>query len=84
MAAELGARLSSVAGVELTQTPVVNSVFATLPADAIDALQKWCFFYIWDELRHEVRWMTAWDTAPADVDAFVAGVAAVLANRAGG
>ena len=20
-------------------------------ADAIDALQKWCFFYIWDELR---------------------------------
>ena len=84
MAAALGARLSEVAGVELTQTPVVNSVFATLPADAIDALQKWCFFYIWDELRHEVRWMTAWDTAPADLDAFVAGVTAVLANRAGG
>ena len=51
-----------------------------LRPDAIEALQKWCFFYMWDEAAHEVRWMTAWDTAPADVDAFVAGVQAVLAH----
>jgi threonine aldolase len=82
MAADLGARLAPISGVELVHPPEVNSVFATLPADAIDALQKWCFFYVWNEASHQVRWMTAWDTTAADVAAFVDGVVAVIANRA--
>jgi threonine aldolase len=28
-------------------------------------------FYDWDRARGEVRWMTAWDTTPEDVDRFV-------------
>jgi threonine aldolase len=32
-------------------------------------------FYVWDESVDEVRWMCAWDTQPADVDAFAAEVA---------
>jgi len=83
MAAKLGARAAAIDGVELLHQPIVNSVFVGLPADAIDALQKWCFFYVWDELAHHVRWMTAWDTSAADVDEFIAGVEAVLASRAG-
>ena len=51
----------------------MNSVFAALPRDAIDALQKWCFFYVWDERAHQVRWMTAWDTSAADVETFACG-----------
>jgi threonine aldolase len=80
MARELAARLDGIAGVTLKSTPAVNSVFATLPSDAIDALQKWCPFYVWDDAASEVRWMTAWDTTPADVERFVEGVAAVLAS----
>jgi threonine aldolase len=82
MAAELAARVRDLSAVELVHDTVVNSVFATLPADAIDALQKWCYFYVWDEGRQQVRWMTAWDTEPSDVETFASGVRAVLANRA--
>jgi threonine aldolase len=84
MAAELAAQVRDVPSVDLVHAPVVNSVFATLPGDAIDALQKWCYFYVWDEARRQVRWMTAWDTEPSDVATFVDGVRAVLADRAAG
>ncbi len=42
--------------------PVVNSVFPTIPAEAIEPLQDWSFFWDWDIARSQVRWMTAWDT----------------------
>jgi threonine aldolase len=29
---------------------------------------------VWDSAAHVVRWMTAFDTAEADVDAFVADI----------
>ena len=32
----------------------------------------------WDRANGEVRWMTSWDTTEADVDAFVAAIAAEL------
>ena len=82
MAALLATKVAEVPGVQLSRRPVVNSVFARLRPEAIKALQEWCYFYMWDEAAHEVRWMTAWDTSPADVDAFAAGVQAVLATTA--
>ena len=36
----------------------------------------WCFFWDWDASRHQVRWMTAWDTTDDDVERFAAGVTA--------
>jgi threonine aldolase len=83
MARQLGTAAAAIDGVELVQTPVVNSVFAVLPRDAIDALQKWCHFYVWDERAHQVRWMTAWDTSAADVETFVEGIRAVLGSHGG-
>jgi threonine aldolase len=80
MAALLATKVAEVPGVQLSRRPAVNSVFARLRPDAIKALQEWCYFYMWDETAHEVRWMTAWDTSPADVDAFASGVQAVLAT----
>jgi threonine aldolase len=35
---------------------------------------------VWDEPTHVVRWMTAFDTTEADVDAFAAAVRAAAPN----
>jgi len=79
MAALLAEQVVGIPGVDVARTPEVNSVFATLPRDAIERLQQWCYFYMWDENAAEVRWMTAWDTTVDDVEAFAAGVRAALA-----
>lgn len=63
-------------GVVVERPPTVNSLFPILPADLIAPLQAWSFFWDWDVARHQVRWMTAWDTTPDDVAAFAAGVRA--------
>lgn len=58
----------------LTQSPPVNSLFPTISDPQKSALQDWSFFWDWDISHQQVRWMTAWDIEPSDVDAFVAGV----------
>jgi threonine aldolase len=60
--------------VSITQPVQANSVFAILPPEATAALQREFRFYVWDEHTGEVRWMCAWDTAEADVDAFAAAI----------
>jgi threonine aldolase len=82
MAARLHAATCDVPGVELGAPPAVNSLFPCLPPAAIEPLRTWCFFWDWDVHRHQVRWMTAWDTTPDDVDRFASGVRAVLAEHA--
>ena len=52
-----------------------NAVFAILPADVTERLQKRFRFYTWNEATGEVRWMSAFDTTEADVDAFAAALA---------
>lgn len=74
MARRLYESTRSLPGVEYDIAPVVNSVFPRLPAHIIAPLSEWCFFYEWDPTRHQVRWMTSWDTTVDDVDRFVAGV----------
>ena len=66
----------------LTAPPAVNSLFPCLPRPVIEALQAWTPFYDWDLSRNQVRWMTAWDTSPDDVDRLAAAVR--LLTAAGG
>jgi len=66
-------------GVEIDHSPVVNSLFPRLRPEAIEPLREWCFFWDWDPSRHQVRWMTAWDTTEADVDRFAEGLSIILA-----
>ena len=75
------ARLAdAVAGhVEITQAVQANAVFAILPPGRRRALQQDFHFYVWDEHTGEVRWMCAWDTTEADVDAFAAAIVRVAA-----
>lgn len=55
-----------------TQHSQANAIFATLPTEIADRIRERVRFYDWDRARGEVRWMTAWDTTPEDVDRFVA------------
>jgi threonine aldolase len=78
MARRLADGVRDVERVRITQPVEANGVFAILPPDATERLQRDWPFYVWDEGTGEVRWMTAWDTEPEDVDAFAAAVRAEL------
>jgi threonine aldolase len=74
MALRLADGVRDVPGVELWQAVESNAVFASLDPAHIARLQHLWHFYVWDAPAHVVRWMTAFDTTEADVDAFVADV----------
>lgn len=78
MAVELYEATRTIPGVRFDAPPQVNSVFPILPPEMIRPLQDWCFFWDWNVARHQVRWMTAWDTTSDDVAAFATGVAEAL------
>lgn len=71
MAAMLATEVSKIDGIKLTQKVEANGVFAILPKKIIPKLQDEYFFYVWDEVTSEVRWMTSFDTQEEDVDTFV-------------
>lgn len=72
MARILAEEAARVPGVTLTQKVEVNGVFAIIPREWIARLQQEFFFYMWDESRSEVRWMTSFDTTEEDIQTFVA------------
>ena len=80
MATELHRRTHGIDGVDLAGPPQVNSVFPCLPSEVIAPLRDWCFFWDWDTSRHQVRWMTAWDTTVDDVATFAEGIEILLSN----
>lgn len=71
MAARLHAGLRDMRHVHITQDTHCNAVFAQIPKEAIEPLQKKFPFYVWDDLTNEVRWMTAFDTTEEEVDRFL-------------
>lgn len=79
MAARLAEAVADIDGVHVTQTPQVNAVFATLPADVTARLQQRYPFYVWDEATGEVRWMCSFDTTPQDIADFAAALREELA-----
>jgi threonine aldolase len=80
MAQRLAAAVREVPGVTVTQEVQANAVFAALPRDVADRLRKRFLFYTWDEKTGEVRWMAAFDTTEADIDAFAAALATEMAD----
>ncbi len=79
-ATALHAATAAIQGIELPDPPAVNSLYPILPSSAIEPLREWSFFWPWDPARHQVRWMTAWDTTSTDVERFTNGVTEVLAR----
>lgn len=75
MARRLADAVREIPGVRVPRPVQANAVFAILPPEVTRRLQKRFRFYTWNEAVGEVRWMTAFDTTEADVDAFAAAVA---------
>ncbi|AGB26239.1 threonine aldolase [Mycobacterium sp. JS623] len=71
MAKRLAEGVRAVEGVRLLYPVQANAVFARLPREVSERLQKRFRFYFWDEAAGDVRWMCSFDTTEADVDAFV-------------
>lgn len=80
MAARLRSALDDVAALRFTQPTQANALFAVLPQGSADRLREQFRFYDWKPASREVRWMTAWDTTEADVDAFAAAIRAELSE----
>lgn len=72
MAKLLETEVKKIPAIQLTQEVEANGVFAIVPAEIIPQLQEEYFFYMWDEYRSEVRWMTSFDTQEEDIHNFVA------------
>jgi threonine aldolase len=80
MAQKLYLSVKELKGVRITQKVQANGVFAIIPPEIIPELQKEYFFYIWDELISEVRWMTSFDTTEEDIEGFTSKLKGLLAN----
>ena len=78
MASLLSEKLSALPQVQITQPVQTNGVFAIVPKPAIEKLKRKYFFYVWDEGRSEVRWMTAFNTTEEDIEAFVKAIREAL------
>jgi threonine aldolase len=76
MAARLAAGLGSIDGIDLLHPVDINELFLTMPQPMIDGLLE-AGFGLGDYGGGEVRLVTAFDTRPADVDAFVAAARAL-------
>jgi len=72
MARLLEKEVRKIPAIQLTQDVEANGVFAIVPRDIIPLLQEKYFFYMWDEHRSEVRWMTSFDTQEEDIMNFAA------------
>jgi threonine aldolase len=75
MATRLHAAVRDLPGIEIPRVPQANEVFARLSPDLADRLGKRFRFELWDQATREVRWVCAFDTSEADVDAFAAALA---------
>ena len=80
MAARLRAAIEGTPGLGFSQPTEANAIFAVLPNDVADRLRARYRFYDWDRAAGQVRWMTAFDTTEADIDAFAAAIREELAR----
>jgi threonine aldolase len=70
MAKLLEAEVSKIPEIKITQPVEANGVFAEIPPEIIEPLQQKFFFYIWNEKKSEVRWMTSFDTTEEEIYEF--------------
>ena len=71
MAKTLAEGVAEIPQIQITQKVEANGVFAIVPSEIIPKLQKEFFFYMWNEQKSEVRWMTSFDTQIKDIEEFV-------------
>jgi threonine aldolase len=72
MAGRLHEAVRDLPGVSVDRLPQANAIFARLDKDVAARLSERFAFEIWNEGTGEVRWVCAFDTTEADIDAFAA------------
>jgi threonine aldolase len=78
MAQLLYKKVTGLPGIQVTQKVEANGVFAIIPAEIIKPLQDKYFFYMWNDAKSEVRWMTSFDTSEDDINNFAATLKGLL------
>ncbi|MBN1949139.1 MAG: threonine aldolase, partial [Candidatus Cloacimonetes bacterium] len=78
MAQLLAEKVRDIPEIKITQKVQANGVFAIVPRELIAPLQQEYFFYVWDEKKSEVRWMTSFDTTEDDISGFVTSIKKLL------
>ena len=71
MAKLLEKEVAQIPEITITEPVDANGIFATVPSEIIKLLQEQFFFYMWNEQKSEVRWMTSWDTTEEEIYEFV-------------
>ncbi|MFT4560914.1 MAG: threonine aldolase [Gammaproteobacteria bacterium] len=70
MARRLADLVADVEGVDFCCPVEINALFPKLDPAYLGPLSDHCEFYMWDEKASIARWMTSFNTAIEDVDAF--------------
>ncbi|MEU4829955.1 beta-eliminating lyase-related protein [Streptosporangium sp. NPDC023615] len=83
MAHRLAGGVADLPGVSLRHPVQSNAVFAALPEKAIVELMQRYLFHVWDATENVVRWVTAFDTTPEHIDAFVADITLAVRGATG-
>ncbi|TRZ87162.1 MAG: low specificity L-threonine aldolase [Streptomycetaceae bacterium] len=83
MAHKLFMAVKEIPGVHIVRPVEANAVFAILPQDMTERLQKRFRFYTWDQSTGEVRWMCSWDTTSEDVEVFATAIAEEMLSNKG-
>ncbi len=83
MAARLAEGVRHLHGVRITQPVQANAVFAIIDPLVAEQLRQSFRFYDWNPATFEVRWMCAFDTTEADVDAFLGELRRLLPEKVG-
>jgi threonine aldolase len=78
MAQRLYVAVKNLEGLQIPRPVEANQVFAVLPREVTERLQKRFRFYTWNEHTGEVRWMTCFDTTESDIDTFATAIAEEL------
>jgi threonine aldolase len=78
MAAKLAEKIKNMPQITITHKVQANGVFCLVPKELIKPLQDEFFFYMWDESRNEVRWMTSFDTTDEDIENFASAIKRLL------
>lgn len=71
MAEYLYEKLKGFSEIQITQEVQSNGIWAVIPHELAEKMQKAQFFYPWDEKKSEYRIMTSWDTTKKEIDQFI-------------
>lgn len=80
MAKLLEKEVSRIPEIKITQPVEANGIFAIVPPEIIEPLKEQFFFYMWDEIKSEVRWMCSFDTTEQEIVDFVQLIRKLLAK----